>query len=106
MLHLEREFRNFFICKNKQKEFPLFKRKIIIVKETNTNITPKISDNINRYVILQAMNELPDQFCTKDILENVNVINAHPKLYKHTHYHAFIGKLLKINFMIMTVVRC
>jgi len=58
-------------------------------------MSTKILDNINRNVILQAVNELPDQFSTKDVSENVNVINAHPKLYKHTHYHAFIGKFLQ-----------
>jgi hypothetical protein len=54
-----------------------------------------ILNSINRNVIIQVINGLPEEFSTKDVSENIKVVKSNPGIANHSHYHAFIGKFLK-----------
>ncbi len=51
--------------------------------------------SISRPSILKAISQLPETFCTKDVSEDLEVMNANTGLRKHSQYHAFIGKYLQ-----------
>jgi hypothetical protein len=55
----------------------------------------KISDSIDDNIIKKVIDLLPDQFYTKDVSSHPLMIQGHPDLIGHSHYHAFIGKFLK-----------
>lgn len=50
---------------------------------------------INYDVLLNTIGKLPDQFYTKDVSNHPDMVNAHPHLIKHSHYHSFVGKSIK-----------
>ncbi len=45
-------------------------------------------------VLKQVVKDMGDVFTTKDVSEDPRVMNAHRKLAKHSHYHAFVGGAL------------
>jgi len=45
-------------------------------------------------VLKKVVNDMGDVFTTKDVSEDPRVMNAHRKLVKHSHYHAFVGGAL------------
>jgi hypothetical protein len=45
-------------------------------------------------VLKQVVKDIGDIFTTKDVSEDARVRNAHRKLAKHSHYHAFVGGAL------------
>lgn len=49
---------------------------------------------ISARAIKAVIADLGDVFTTKDVSEDVRMKNAHPKLVKHSHYHAFVGGAL------------
>lgn len=57
----------------------------------------KFTNSINKDLILKVINKMTDTFYTKDISSHQLMINGHPELFKHTHYHSFIGRYLKNN---------
>lgn len=45
-------------------------------------------------VMKKVIKDLGGIFATKDVSEDQRMIKAHPKLVKHSHYHAFVGGAL------------
>ena len=45
-------------------------------------------------VLKRVVKDSGDVFTTKDVSEDPRVMNAHRKLVKHSHYHAFVGGAL------------
>ena len=45
-------------------------------------------------VLKRVVKDIGDVFTTKDVSEDPRVMNAHRKLVKHSHYHAFVGGAL------------
>jgi len=58
-------------------------------------MSSKLIDSISRPSILKAISKLPETFCTKDVSEDQEVMNANTGLRKHKQYHALIGKYLQ-----------
>ncbi len=50
--------------------------------------------NISVRVMKAVIKDLGGVFATKDVSEDERMINAHPRLVKHSHYHAFVGGAL------------
>jgi hypothetical protein len=49
---------------------------------------------ISARVLKVVVKDMGDVFTTKDVSEDPRVMNAHPRLVKHSHYHAFVGGAL------------
>ncbi len=47
-------------------------------------------------VLLKTIEKMPDSFFTKDVSTHPDMLNEHIELVKHSHYHSFVGKALKI----------
>ena len=45
-------------------------------------------------VLNKVVKDMDDVFATKDVSEDPRMRNAHPRLVKHSHYHAFVGGAL------------
>ena len=45
-------------------------------------------------VLKRVVKDVGDVFTTKDVSEDPRVMQAHRKLAKHSHYHAFVGGAL------------
>jgi len=52
---------------------------------------------VNIRIAKKVISGLGDQFSTRDVSEDQRMLDAHPSLRLHSHYHAFVGTALSVN---------
>ncbi len=45
-----------------------------------------------------TVEKMPQRFFTRDVSEHPDMVAAHPVLSKHSHYHAFVGRRLSMEY--------